>query len=330
MKKLISHFVVLLCLLLMGCAAQQSAPDVPPEELPGAPGLPEEPEGVIPFAQIYYYEDGQASQFFYCSWDTANNTFSRGELLYTGTLHDDYIPEEWAANKCRQSGNKLLYTKDGQEQTTQLPENAPGHLCCAAVENGTVTAVYKEDTRTEAEQEMAVRIHIAHYPQGQPEAAEWLRVDLTEGEECYLSTLYTADCVCAGEKVYLEAGETVVVLDSRSGEVEQLDLQLLEVLCPEGSHSGTNGYYGATIAGYYDGVVFIRRVFVTETGNVTVVAAYRDKKPLAAILSAVEGGMDQLYLSDGRVLRAAGDFSLSSEGTYQGFLFPEMYWQIGF
>lgn len=327
MKKLVLYFTLLLSLaLLTGCAAGLPEPDGP-GELPGPPGLPEEAEGVIPFAQIYYYEDGQASQFFYCTWNTENNVFYRGELLYTGAFHDGYIPEEWAAQKCRQSGSKLLYTKDGQEQTAQLPENAPGELCCAAVEDGTVTVVYKEGIRTETEL-TAIVLHLARYPLGQPEAAEWVRAELTESETCYLSTAYTSGCVYAEGKAYLEAGETVLAVDCRSGGVEQLELRPLEALCPEGSHSGESGYYGARIYGAYGGVLFVVRQFVTEEGKVSVVAAYRGTEPLAAILSAAEGGMDQLYLSDGTVLKAAGDFSLSAEGSYQGFLFPQRYWQL--
>lgn len=328
-KKLVPCFTWLLSLVLLAGCAAQGAPEGPGEEPLRSPGLPEEADGVIPFAQIYYYEDSHASQYFWCSWNTENNTFSRGELFYTGALHDDYIPEEWAAIRCHQQAGDLLYTRDGQEQTAKLPENAPGELCCAAVEDGTVTAVYKEGSWTETEL-TAIVLHLAHYSLGQPEAAEWVRAELTESETLYLSTAYTSDCVYAEGKVYLEAGETIVAVDSRSGGVEQLELRPLEMLCPEGSHSGENGYYGARIYGAYGGVLFVTRQFVTEAGKVSVVAAYRGTAPLAAVVSDAAGGMDQLYLSDGAVLRAAGDFSLSAEGGYHGFLFPERYWKLGY
>lgn len=283
--------------LLVGCAARLQEADEP-RELLGPPGLPEEAEGVIPFAQIYCYEDGQASQFYYCTWNTENNLFNRGELLYT---------------------------RDGQEQTAGLPENAPGELCCAAVEDGVVTAVYKEDIGA-----TALTIAVARYPLAQPEAAKWVRTVLQDGDGCYVSNIATSRPVYADGVVYLEAGDGLLTLEAESGAVGRLDLEALEALCPDATHSSEAGYTGVKVTGYYDGVLFVQRSFFRDEAFVAnVTAAYRDGAPLGAILSGAEGGVDQLYLWDGTALKAAGDFPLSAEGDYQGCLFPRRFWQLG-
>lgn len=309
--------------LLVGCAARLQEADEP-RELLGPPGLPEEAEDVIPFAQIYCYEDGQASQFYYCTWNTENNLFNRGELLYTGAFHDGYLPEAWAPSSCRQRAGSLLYTRDGQEQTAGLPENAPGELCCAAVEDGVVTAVYKEDIGA-----TALTIAVARYPLAQPEAAKWVRTVLQDGDGCYVSNIATSRPVYADGVVYLEAGDGLLTLEAESGAVGRLDLEALEALCPDATHSSEAGYTGVKVTGYYDGVLFVQRSFFRDEAFVAnVTAAYRDGAPLGAILSGAEGGVDQLYLWDGTALKAAGDFPLSAEGDYQGCLFPRRFWQL--
>lgn len=127
------------------------------------------------------------------------------------------------------------------------------------------------------------------------------------GEGCYVSNIATSRPVYADGVVYLEAGDGLLTLEAESGAVGRPDLEAPEALRPDATHSSETGCMGIKVTGYYDGVLFVQRSFFRDEAFVAnVTAAYRD----------------------GTTLKAAGDFSLSTEGGYPGFLFPRRFWQL--